>query len=381
MLTIFKLNMIRLKQHMLHYYKILRSICDWTVWLYIITPPVIVFIGFYREWWDEIPRWALTIPWDYLSLIIISLMTCRSHITICVEDADQIILLQKPKWLLSLKRFGLLYSWLMLQLVILIIPLMLLPFLVLVSEWTSEQIIMLLGHASLSSIIALILNHRSRIAAPWWKKWLMNWLMYLVNSTIIIAPMLLYLEHISSYWIGMSIYLIVALVMIRQYAITPINFHQQLSREKENKLKFTTMILSQSIELTNTSKRKTPIVFRKSQRLYRHNDLNCIIGELYFKSLVRDFGQLKVWLMFLGVSCLALTQIPGFAPFIVIILLMYIATLLFNLQWEQWCRRDFISSYIRFIEYKLAARKKARNPLIALFTVIWLILAIVMQLL
>ncbi|MCR8657814.1 ABC transporter permease [Paenibacillus endoradicis] len=370
---------VRLKQHYLRIYKVLESICDWSVWLYIIIPAVVIFIGFYREWWIDMPQWALNIPWDMVCLIIITIIVCIGQIKIFVEDADQVVLLQKPSWLLSLKRFGLVYSWFVLQLITLCVSLVLLPFLVLVSKWTALQILMLVTYVAISSIIPLIVNHRWTITAAWWKQLLLQLLIFIINSCIIIVPMFLYLANIFPYWISIIIYFVVALILIKDYAMTPLNFQQNLSIANENKILFTRTILSQSIELTSTSKRKMPILFKKSQRLSSRNDVGSIIGELYIKSLLRDVGQLKVWLMFLSVSCFAVTQVPGYAPFAVIIFLAYIVFNLFNLQWELWCKQDFISLYMKLVEQPLMARRKARNPLIALFILIWLIVATCMQ--
>lgn len=379
MLTRSQLFAVRLKQHFLRYYRALQSICDWSVWLYILIPAAVLFIGFYREWWADRPQWAVHVPWDILSLIIITVIICLSRITILVEDADQVVLLQKPQWLLSIKRWGLLYSWFFLQLKIVCVLLLLLPFLVLVNEWNTGHIVMLLAHTAISSVITLIVNHRWIITAPWWKNIPIEALILLVNGVVIFVPMFLYLELIISYWVGMIILLIVALMMISKYTITPLNFQQHLSSQNEAKLKFTKLLLSQSIELTSTSKRKRPILFKKSQRLSKRNDVESLIGDLYIKSLLRDFGMLKVWLMFLSVSCFALSQVPGYAPFAVIILLSFIVFNLFNFQWGQWCKHDFISQYMKAVEYPIRARRRARTPFIAFFVLIWLIVATCMQ--
>jgi len=372
---------VRLKQHYIRIYKVLESICDWSVWLYIIIPALVIFIGFYREWWMEIPQWAINIPWDLVSMILITLIICIGQIKIFVEDADQVVLIQKPNWLLSLKRFGLVYSWFVLQLTTICVPLVLLPFLVLVSKWTAGHIFMLVTYVAISSIIPLIVNHRLTITASWWKKLLLQLLIFIINSCIIIVPMFLYLAHILPYWIGMIFYFIVALILIRNYVMTPLNFQQHLTIANESKLMFTQAILSQSMELTSTSKRKRPILFKNSQRLSRRKDVGSIIGEIFLKSLMRDYNQLKVWLMFLSVSCFAVTQVPGYAPLAIILFLAYIAFNLFNLQWELWCKQDFVSLYMKLVEQPLKARRAARNPLIALFILIWLIVATCMILL
>ena len=380
MLTRSQLFGVRLKQHYIRYYRAIKSICDWTVWLYLLVPALAIFIGFYREWWGEIPSWAVTIPWDIISLVVITLIISTSKIIIFVENADQVILLQKPNWLLSLKRWGLLYCWLVLQLIVVTVLFILLPFLVLVSQWTTGQIGNLLAYMAISSVIPLIMNQRLQITAAWWKKWPLQALIYIVNIMIIVVPLFLYLEYNFSYWVSIIVYSFFALLIIRKYVISPLNFQQHLSASNESKLQFTKMILSQSVELTSTSKRKTPIFFRNSQRLTRRNNVESIVGELYMKSLLRDFGRLKVWLMFLSVSCFALTQVPGNGPFFVIILLGYIAFNLFNLQWEQWCKHDFVAIYMRQVEHQKRAMRQARNPLIALFVLIWLIVAIGLQL-
>ncbi|URN96827.1 MAG: ABC transporter permease [Candidatus Pristimantibacillus lignocellulolyticus] len=372
---------VRLKQHYIRIYKVLESICDWSVWLYIIIPAIVIFIGFYREWWMELPQWAIDIPWDIVCLISITFIVCIVQIKILVEDADQVVLIQKPRWLLSLKRFGLAYSWFVLQLITLIVPLVLLPFLVQVSKWNAEHILMLVTYIAISSIIPLIVNHRLTIAASWWKKLLLQLLIFIINSCIIFVPIFLYLAHMLPYWIGITSFLIIALILIRNYAMTPLNFQQHLTIANESKLMFTQAILSQSMNLTSTSKRKKPILFKNSQRLSRRKDVGSIIGEIFIKSLMRDFNQLKVWLMFLSVSCFAVTQVPGYAPLAIIIFLAYIAFNLFNLQWELWCKQDFVSLYMKLVEQPLKARSAARNPLITLFILIWLIVATCMQLL
>lgn len=383
MLTTNALFFIRLKQHWLRYYKTFLSICDWTVWLYILIPGAVIMSGLYIEWWKEAPEWSLNIPWPIILFVALLIITISSRITVFIDEADQLLLLQRPVWLHALKSKALIYSTFMLIMKIVLVLIILLPFIHHYDQWqlTTPLYIALLGLCS--AIIFSIVKFLWKETQKWWTQ-LIQLIVFLIIVLVLIGIPFLSIQYYDWSPIYIGLILIVLLsVSIIAFMRIPISFHKQLLIENESKEMFTKTILSQSMELPTVSKRKKPLLFKQSQRFLQGNDIQSIVTDLYYKALLRDFGLLRPWIIFLGISGVALMRVTeyAFAPLALIAFLVILGASLFQLQWDQWSKQDFISSYISSVEQQLALKKKARNRILAVCIVIWIVESIIFTLL
>ncbi|MFP3490042.1 ABC transporter permease, partial [Staphylococcus sp. SIMBA_130] len=76
-------------------YKIrdLKAALDWTVWLYILIPALVIGVAYYRSWWLVAPDWLTVIP-EQAAVFPLFLIATTWSLRMYTEEADQVYLMQ-----------------------------------------------------------------------------------------------------------------------------------------------------------------------------------------------------------------------------------------------------------------------------------------------
>jgi len=376
MLTPAKLFWIRLLQHYRYIGKSLKTTADWTVWLYILIPALIIFSGLYVELWTRLPEWSLNMRWEMIMIAVLGLMM-NTQVHIGVDEADRLILLQHQGWLIKLKRYGYIYSVVMLLLRMSFAFTLLLPFILGTTELTSDQLQLVLAYSVVVGILTLAINHYFAKAGSWWRRTLRKGLRALLLAVIYVVPVVVYmLEQWSfTYMLGALVVLLLFTIgVVYRYMTTAFHYGQQLEQEQATRARFTGMLLSQIEENKSTKRLKKPWIYRASQRILKSDHISVVVAELRFKAMLRSKALLQAWIMLVAIGSYAIILVGGVGSWVVVIGLLFLKRTALSLQWEQWIKSDYISLYVK---EQYAAYKLSQRMLIVPGLIIWIVIAII----
>jgi ABC-2 type transport system permease protein len=345
LLTPVRLFLIRLKNNGKEQFRVWNSVLDWTVWLYLVIPGLVIFGGLYRELWQRLPEWAIDVPWTALYPVVIFVLMAFGRIRTYVEEADRLFLLQRPRWLQMLKRYGMFYSFLKQALVLLIPFAILLPFLIRAEGMEWEHIGAAYLYAWLYGMFTSMVFHQLKNIARGWRQWLLQLVTLIVLAAAYLIPMLMLSPGSSRFipaWIGMSLVFLLSLFVCLR---TGIHYEAEVRSERNARLSSTEFLMSRIIPSKPIVKVKRPLLFRRSQRLFGGTDAGTLLAEMRLKAFLRSMMPLRVWIGFLFVTSYASTLVSPPAAFALIIGFLIIGVSWLRMQWEQWYAEEFVAQF------------------------------------
>lgn len=345
LLTPGRLFLIRLKNNGKEQFRVWNSVLDWTVWLYLVIPGLVIFGGLYRELWQRVPEWATEVPWTALYPIVIFVLMAFGRIRTYVEEADRLFLLQRPRWLQTLKRYGMFYSFVMQALVLLIPFAILLPYLIKAGGMEWEHVGVAYLYAWLYGMFISMIFHQLKSIARGWRQWLLQGVTLFVLAAAYLMPMLMLSPGSSDFmpaWIGMALVFPLSLFICLR---TGIHYEAEVKSERNARLSSTELLMSQVIPSKPIVNAKRPLLFRRSQRLFRGTDAGTLLAEMRLIAFLRSMVPLRIWIGFLSVTSYASTLVSPPAAFALIIGFLVIGVYWLRMQWEQWYAEEFVAQF------------------------------------
>lgn len=337
-----RLFFTRLKRDWKTQAKAWASALDWTVWLYLLIPALIIGGGMYLELWETLPAWSEAMPWLLFAKISLFIMILLARIRVYLEAADRLFMLQKPAWVQALRRYGMMYGGLK-QAAALLLPLvLLLPFLLKAEQLSRSTLMLYYLHAWSFSMIAAAAEHVTANVLLGWRKWAV----YLSCVSVIAV-----FYFVSAGWLSSSpavtliLTLFAAFISLMAALRAKLNIEQEVEREQSAKLKTTELLMSQVIESKPKINLRKPFLWTKSQRIFKTSDAGTILAEMRLKAYARKLSHLQVWLGFISISSVALTLVPPAAAAALIIALAAMGANWLRAQWLQWIAEEFIAQY------------------------------------
>lgn len=379
MLTPAKLFWIRLKQHYVYIGKSLRTTTDWTVWLYIIVPALFIFSGLYIELWTKLPNWSYSLRWDFILIAMFSFIF-SAQVHIGVDEADRLVLLQHRSWMIRLKRYGYMYSALIMVIRLLLVFLLLLPFLLGTSAIQQTDMLLLLLYSAVAGFLLLTLNHYFVQAGKWRRKLVRALQRSMLLGAVYVFPVYGYIALFWGQTYMLAVFaalLILTLLMLYRYMTTPFHYPQQLQEEQSKRAGFTGILLSQVEEKRASKRLKRPWVFRSSQRLFKSSHAAAVITELRVKALLRSLPLLQVWLLMLAAGSYAIILVGGSGGWVVVAGLLILKRTWLKLQWEQWVSSEYLALYVK---NQSGAYKLSQHVLTVPDLLVWIIVALICSL-
>lgn len=372
MMTPSQLFFFRLKRNVKEQVKAWNSVLDWTVLLYILIPAVLIFGGLYRELWLKTPDWAAGVPWFLLlSIVLFLIIAFGGRIRIFVDEADRLFLLQQPRWLKLLKRYGMIYSFLM-QALILVLPfLVTLPFLVRVEQAQLKEI----GAAYLYSLLfAMMMSMTIHMLSGTFRKWrlvVMEAIVLLIGAAAYLYPILTLTQEASNFGLALAGAAALLIIVLMGCLRSPIQFETEVKNERSARLSSTELLMSQVIERKPVMKLKKPLFMRGSGRLFKKSDTGTILAELRIITFIRSLSTLRIGLGFLSVTTGAMIAVPASAAFALIVGFLFLIVPWLRTQWEQWRNEEFVGQFPWNTVDMLAGLRISRFWLLLPNIIIW----------
>ncbi|MBW7476840.1 ABC transporter permease [Paenibacillus oenotherae] len=314
-------------------WRVWRTALDWTVWVYILLPALVIGGGLYVDLWTKPPEWLASLPlWtmERLPFAVVAMSRLRTF----AEEADVLFLQQMRPWSRKLTAYGAVYT-----------AVSLIPFIALLLGLAAPSLIGL-HHLGTGSLLILFLFTLiwAMLGAVWrnliegryrgWRKAFLHiGLLLLLAVTYMGSSYLAGGEHV---WLLLPSFLGAAAVAIsvRMKLRARDTFDSDVQQEHKIRLAVTALLLRDVIERRPRIRLNRPLVLRSSKRLFRRFDGGTIVAELVIKILLRRMALLRMWLSFGGLAIFAILLSPGVLKLVLLVLLPLPLTLWVQSHWS-----------------------------------------------
>lgn len=314
----------RLRQNWNYQYDIFKTITDWTILLYCIIPSSLVFIIIYSSWWHKAPQWIEHVPFSYLFALFF-LFIWGGHFRSYYRDADRIFLIKNKRLQLGLKQKGILYTY-----IFQLLPTTFLAFIV-APLWLNyyqiglDKLIFTLGLFLSSKWLVMSIKGRLSMHSERWLKVIRMIPVFLGLSIIWSFYYLLFQNNQILTMVGLIIFNVVASVLLVKERFTSVKtFEQDLAIDESEKHKYIDLIFSLSLVIDQPSKavssRKSPILYSKSNRLFKKRTARNGFLELFIKVISRNSEYFLRYFQIIAVNSIAIILIPSFWIKLIIVL-------------------------------------------------------------
>jgi ABC-2 type transport system permease protein len=311
MLTPAKLFLKRLAAHGAFQWNVFRLVVDWIIALYFIVP-ALVFAGFqYHSWWSASPVWIEHVPFIIVVLALYGVATMGT-VRLFVEEADQLFLLQYPRWMQLLKQLGMAYSFLFHMLISTAAIALLAPLLLVHYVLTPNQLVLLFLFLLAFRSFSAFMKHFLSLRYAGWRLWLGTIGLQLVMVGVFIST-LLYMKDQPVVWCAEIVLLAALSFLSMRYRLQlKGTFLQDIEHEQTQRLKFIALLLRRNVGRKPKKSRLKPWFYSSSSLIFKHRTPANGLVELYLKSFVRSGIQLRLYIQFIavGAGILAIPMLP-----------------------------------------------------------------------
>ena len=304
----------RFKENWKYQWSVVRSVIDWTVFVYLILPAVVIFLFTYRSWWLELPEWSehITLP---IVFALFFLFLWRQHFRTFIQEPDRIFLKKHERLFLGMKKGGIILSYIKQMLTILFLCLLIAPFWFQHLQLTGVDMVFF---ASLwLSVKWLVMGIKGRldVTVRGWRSFFRG--IPLVFGVLFLWEMahFLFKEHMT---IGMLFFIffnvMISVLLVKRRFTSTHHFDHDLAIEQLEKTKWIHMIFQFSWDIekvsTQSNKRNKPFLFPKSNRLFKKRTPTNGFLELFIKVIARDRQYILAFLQIVGITTGAIFVLP-----------------------------------------------------------------------
>lgn len=312
-MTSFQLFCRRLTQDWLYQLRTFRSIADWTIWLYMIIPTIVVSIFIYRSWWiDGAPTWIEWMPASIFFLLGYFFSWTGAY-RFYTDEADMVFLIKKDSLFIGLRKWGFFFSLIFQAVNTLVVVIALLPFLIQHFQLTWKHAIYYFVFLLAMKYFVMYLKFHLKKIQSKVKRIILTVLAFLLLSWCAQAISIPWTS--GNFWIVLCIAVIVGFVStLLYYPIVKKKslFNIELAIEQAEKLKLVSAIhqMSFDIEKTKVYSRKKPWLFRNSKRIFKKRTARNGFLELFIKVFIRNSSYILTYLQICSATVAALIIIP-----------------------------------------------------------------------
>ncbi|MGQ8875216.1 ABC transporter permease [Paenibacillus sp. TSA_86.1] len=352
----------RQKEHVREQWRNFRLVVDWTVWLYLLVPGMLYFIGYYASLWTKaLPAWASGgISFPVLTGII-ELIILTGGVLLFIEEADVLFLKSRRVWMQTLMMRGLVRVTLLQLGKMILITALVAPLLVRVYDMSLLQIVLTSIWLATAASLQVIVIHMVKVRYTGWRRWLsmiplviaMGW------ATIRTSAWLLGDSYTWRITLSIAAVLLLLITLIQMRLHMKGTFEGDVREGLRSRLRLTALMLSQAVKKPKSPQTRT-IIFRKSRKLFRKRSIPNRTAEIAFKTFFRNSETLKLILQLGGLSIVAVALPPFPVNVIVCGLLVIMLTVMLYRAWDGLAT----SEYVQLVTYDSAALHEAGSIMV-----------------
>src|SRR5699024_3151840 len=306
----------RMRQNWIYQYNVFKTIADWIIMLYIIVPFIIAGFIIYRSWWIELPSWLELIPFP-LMFILLFFFIWSGHFRTYIRDADRIFLMKNRALYIGLKQITILYTFATPILYTTMIGLLIAPFWLKLYQLEFKQLLLFIFLFLSSRWFVMGVKGKLNVHVRGWRTALQSIPIFIGIGII----WLLFYQALQAEqtleMIGLILFNIACAILLIKERFTSVKtFEQDLAIEEFERNKYISLIFSISMDVEKPAKilpaRKRPILYAKSNRLFRKRTAKNAFLELFMKATTRNPEYMLRYLQMIGTTSLAMILIPVF---------------------------------------------------------------------
>ncbi|MGF6357825.1 ABC-2 type transport system permease protein [Paenibacillus sp. 4624] len=351
----------RQKEHLREQWRNFKLVVDWTVWLYLLIPGLLYFIGWYASLWtNALPTWATSISFPLLTGIL-ELIILTGGVLLFIEEADVLFLKSRTVWMRTLMMRGLWRVTVLQFGKMMLITAFVAPLLVRVYEMSLLQIVLTsfwLGTVASLQVIAI---HIIKVRYTGWRRWLSLASLVIAMGWMTVRTSAWMLGDMYTWKMMLSIaaVLLLLITMIQMRLRMKGTFEGDVREDLRSRLRLTALMLSQAVSKPKSPQTRT-IVFRKPRKLFRKRSIRNRTAEIAFKAFLRNSETLKLYLQLGGLSIAAVALPPFPVNVIVCGLLVIMLTVMLYRAWDGLAT----SEYVQLVTYDSAALHEAGSIMV-----------------
>jgi ABC-2 type transport system permease protein len=350
----FRLFARRVRSDWAYQYRTLRTAVDWIIALYFVIPVMLIAGYHYVLWLHSPPVW-----FNWISLPVVTLVfyifTWLGTIRYFVEEGDQLFLRQNERWFKHVMVLGWRYSLVLQGVTTLLLVVLFLPLLLRMFSFTLPQIVTLF-------LLTYLLKVNLGLARQWLALHLYGFVLWLSRIVIAAAVFFLYeaaVVHLSDMpfygWTGivllLALLVVMSIIRLRQKGA----FFADVAREGDSRMRIASLMLIGIIKKQRRPARKHPLLFGRSQRLFRGTGASSGLSELLTKSYFRSGTQWKFTFQFAAAVGAALFLTSG----IVKIIIWLVAACLLAYWRRRFCKEELNAPFVKLFDIQDTVKHQA----------------------
>ncbi|KIU13423.1 ABC transporter permease [Bacillus subtilis] len=328
----------RLFDYYKYQFKVLHAVIDWTVALYIVLPAIAFVIYQYIDLMNGrglLYEWSEVAEWRWLYAVCGLIMFTGSIRTFLME-ADKVFLLQKKEIIYQLKRYALLYSFLVTMAKWLLLFFIVLPLISHFVHITFAESTALLCYLFGLHIFFLSLK-QDRIRKPHSiSRWIGDILVRAILFTGSAILIVLTQWHLLALF-GI-LFLLFSVIRSLKKTASFTAFEAEVTEEKKSRLALAGLVMMMSQEAgmpkVKDRMRRKPLLYRNSKRIFKRRTICTGYKELFFKVMLRNSEYARQMYMLLSAFTVLIFVSPIWLKVIALLVYTgvcrYILTLIFD---------------------------------------------------
>ncbi|KOS62137.1 ABC transporter permease [Lysinibacillus agricola] len=298
-----------------HNFKLLASVIDWTVALYVVVPTLVIGFFLYKDFLLTISTsWVVHIPLAFL-IVLLFFITRIETIRTYLQRADRLFLIQNRKQMIRLKRAGL-YRSLSKHLILLGSGLALLaPIFIIVHHVTVLELLSLLLLLFTTNFVKVLLQLKLRK----WQQLVCNIFMCILGTVCF-----LYVPVIITSLIYLILLVYCTSYYDKHFIYNTKYFDQQVELDQAAFYKWQSLLFQIAPELRSQlvpTLKKPRLLWKNSKRMFRRSDY--FIEELICKTMLRQKQYRLGYLRFLLSGIGLIIIVPAWAKMIMLGILYF----------------------------------------------------------
>ncbi|MEO3946530.1 ABC transporter permease [Gorillibacterium sp. CAU 1737] len=290
----------RVRSNWAFQWRVLRLIVDWIVAVYVVLPGLAILGYFYVTWWVTPPEWFSFLTFGVIRSGLFLFML-NGTVRYFLVEADQLHFEQGERWADRFRRYGAVYSAVVGGGVIAFLAALLTPVLLLNGRLNLPEFLLLFLYVWLYQMGIHLILQFADIRLAGWRLYLAKAFLVMGLALVFAGTTRLFLKGALLGLLCCVVALVVVWALFRRRFRAKAALLSDVRRDSAQKYKYVAFILRDQVAKKPTFPRRKPLLFRKSQRIFKKRTASNVLAESGLKSLVRSTQQMKSYAMITGV--------------------------------------------------------------------------------
>lgn len=305
----------RVTENIKFQFRSIKLVVDWIIALYIVIPGIVIGGFLYAELWTKTPDWFQFVPIALVPVIVFLAMSAGSF-RYFIEGGDQLFLLFNKRWLQTLIRCGFIYTLIKKLIMASIVAVLLLPLLILQFKLPGTMITCLFLFSAIYTFILSILKLRIAFYLKGWKLFVAKLLFNALNLVIFVLVWQWTAED-GLVALVIAVGLLFSLPLWLRWRLGwKGTYFFDIEQEGQSRLGLLSLVAMEDESFKMPSRRKRPLLFRKSQAIFPGHSPASGLAESIVKVFARTRVQIQTYLMLLFISASTIWTAPIAAKWI-----------------------------------------------------------------